>query len=195
MSAHNSQIITEICRPLYIATHSKKHRVPPNRYIYLHRSNSWQLLTVTQKFALEQNFCVQASRYFVCTFHQVDKSTWIKMWFLQCSAANHVHIFVNRSDDSLIWECCSLGLQNKIPSLRNKVEPKQLHPQRFWKTVPPWRVEQFFPLIIMFRKCQGWRWVTYHETAPGVEPFWLHFFLSDICQNCSGGSKWTYLGL
>ncbi len=62
----------------------QKRRVPPNRYIYLHRSNSWQLFTVTQKFVLEQNFCVQASRYFVCTFHQIDKSTWIKMWFLQC---------------------------------------------------------------------------------------------------------------
>ena len=21
-----------------------------------------------------------------------------------------------------------------------------------------------------------WSWVTYHETIPGVEPFWLHFF-------------------
>ncbi len=51
--------------------------VPKN--IYLHHSNSWQLLTVTQKFALVQNFCAQASKYFVCTFHQVDRSTWIKM--------------------------------------------------------------------------------------------------------------------
>ena len=45
--------------------HSKTHHFPPNRYIYLHHSNSWQLLTVMQIFALEQNFCVQASRYFV----------------------------------------------------------------------------------------------------------------------------------
>ena len=59
--------------------HSKKHRVPPYRYIYLHHSSSWQLLTVTQKLDLEQNFHVQASRYFVCTFHQVTKSTTIKM--------------------------------------------------------------------------------------------------------------------
>ena len=64
--------------------HSKKHRIPPNRHIHLHRSSSWQLLTVTQKLALEQNFRVQASRYFVCMFHQVDKITWIKMWFLEC---------------------------------------------------------------------------------------------------------------
>ncbi len=66
----------------------KKHCVPPNRYIYLHRSNSWQLLAVTQKIALEQNFRVRASRYFVCMFHQIDKSTWIKMWFLQCTVWN-----------------------------------------------------------------------------------------------------------
>ncbi len=26
-----------------------------------------------------------------------------------------------------------------------------------------------------------WSWVTYHETAPAVEPFWLHFvFLSAV---------------
>ena len=31
--------------------HSKKHHIPPNRYFYLHRSNTWQLLTVTQKLA------------------------------------------------------------------------------------------------------------------------------------------------
>ncbi len=68
---------------LYIL-HSKKHRVPPNRSLFLNCSSSWQLLMVTQKFALEQNFHVQASRYFVCMFHQVDISTWIKMWFLQC---------------------------------------------------------------------------------------------------------------
>ena len=60
-------------------TLEKKHHFPPNRYIYLHRANSWQLLTVMQKFALEQNFHIQASRYFVCTFHQIDKCTSIKM--------------------------------------------------------------------------------------------------------------------
>ena len=62
-----------------VQAHSKNHRVPSNRYIYLHRSNSWQLVTPTQKFALEQNIRVQANRYFVCTFQEVDKSTWIKM--------------------------------------------------------------------------------------------------------------------
>ena len=53
----------------------KKHHVPPIRYVYLPRSNSLQLLTVMQKFASEQNFRVQANRYFVCTFYQIDKST------------------------------------------------------------------------------------------------------------------------
>ncbi len=33
--------------------HSKKHRVLRSRYIYLHRLNSRQLLTVTQIFASE----------------------------------------------------------------------------------------------------------------------------------------------
>ncbi len=45
----------------------------------------------------------------------------------------------------------------------------------------------FFPLIIMFKavldlffldKNSSTFEVTYHETALGVEPFWLHFFLS-----------------
>ncbi len=45
----------------------------------------WQLLTVTQKFALEQNFRVQASRYFVCTFHKVDKILESKCDFPRCN--------------------------------------------------------------------------------------------------------------
>ena len=43
------------------------------------------LLAVTQKISFEQNSRVPSSRYFVCTFHQVDKRTWIKMLFLQCT--------------------------------------------------------------------------------------------------------------
>ncbi len=36
--------------------------------------SSWQLVTVTQQFALD-DFRIHASRYFLCMFHQVDKST------------------------------------------------------------------------------------------------------------------------
>ncbi len=35
-----------------------------------------------------KKFRFQASRYFVCMYHQVDKSTWIKMWSLQWSKPN-----------------------------------------------------------------------------------------------------------
>ena len=81
--------------------HSKKHHVPPNIYIYLHRSSSWQLLTVAQKFALEQNVRAQASKYFVCTFHQVDKSTWIKMCFLQCGQS--IYMSSNLNPETFMW--------------------------------------------------------------------------------------------
>ncbi len=42
-------------------------------------------------------------------------------------------------------------------ALRKKVEPKRLHPG-----------------AVLENMARGG--VTYHETAPGVEPFWLHFF-------------------
>ncbi len=54
------------------------------------------------------------------------------------------------------WKKSGAVFQNS-----SRVEP-------FWKTVPPWRVEPFFPLIIMFRKKKRpffrqeqlhlWRW-------------------------------------
>ncbi len=53
-----------ICVYLMDFAYTQKHCVPPNRYIYVHRSNSLQLFTVTQKFALEQNFRNQANRFF-----------------------------------------------------------------------------------------------------------------------------------
>ena len=68
-------IFIHVIRSIFGMTTLKKHRIPPNKYIYLHHSSSWQLLTVMQKFALEQNSRVQESRYFVCVFHQVGKST------------------------------------------------------------------------------------------------------------------------
>ena len=59
---HSSKEYIENCTKslakLGCLLHSKKHRVPPNRYIYLHHSTSCPLLRVTQKFALDQNFLV-----------------------------------------------------------------------------------------------------------------------------------------
>ena len=52
--------------------------------MYLHRSSSWQLLYSNQKICIGVKF-LRSGRYFVCTFQQVDKSTWIKMWFFQCA--------------------------------------------------------------------------------------------------------------
>ncbi len=41
----------------------------------------------------------------------------------------------------------------------------------FYYDIPP-----FLDQSPRGNNCHGWSWVTYHETAPGVEPFWLHFF-------------------
>ena len=56
------------------------------------------------------------------------------------------------------------------------------------KTAPPWSCfgkwchfggwSRFFPLKVVPKYCHRWNRVTYHERTPGVELFWLHFFLS-----------------
>ncbi len=71
-----------------------------------------------------------------------------------------------------------------------QVVPFQYHPQHHFKLVfsqkaPCHKVELFWTFIqtktgpslkVVTKQSHRWSRVTHHETAPGVHPFWLHFF-------------------
>ena len=73
--SHNSP--EKSIRENLLIMHSKK---PHNMLNLLakdmsHCSSSWQLLKVCVKVALEEDFCIETSTYFVGMSHQVNKSS------------------------------------------------------------------------------------------------------------------------
>ncbi len=78
----------------------------------------------------------------------------------------NTHILSQEKNFALFTYFDLKGTTGGLPSLRKNVEP-------FWKTVPPWRVEPFFPLIIMFGKktAPPSEVAPFPKTAPGVDLF------------------------
>ena len=102
-----------------IHPHSKKYRFPPNRYIYLHSSSSWQLLTVTQKICIGPKFS-RSSKQIFCLYVPPSREKYLNqnvIFTVQQSFLGHK--WVKRFAGSLPGACSLTA----IMTLKSIVNP------------------------------------------------------------------------